>query len=53
LSAGLVALPQQLQVVWLEARMLGNSRQHLWSDFLAVMEGENEIWPAIASKLSM
>jgi hypothetical protein len=48
-----VALTQALQVVWLEARMLGNARQHLWPDFLAVMEGENEIWPAIAGQRSM
>ena len=44
---------QALQVVWLEARMLGNSRQHLRPDILAVMEGENEIRPAIAGERSV
>jgi len=48
-----IVLTQALQVVWLQARMLGNSRQHLWPDFLAVMEGENEIWPAVAGQRSM
>ncbi len=26
--------------------MLGDSRQHLWSDFLAVMKGKHKIRPA-------
>jgi hypothetical protein len=54
LNAGLgVALVGMLQILRFETRMLGNSRQHLWPDLLAVVEGENEIRPAIAGERPM
>jgi hypothetical protein len=30
--------------------MFCNARQHFWADFVAIMEGENKIGPAIVGK---
>lgn len=36
-----------------EPGYLGEFREHLWADFLAVMEGEPNLWPARADKCSV
>jgi hypothetical protein len=41
------------QVAGRQARGLGDTGQHLWSDFIAIMEGEYNIRPAIPRKRSM
>jgi len=38
-----------LQIGGLEARVLGDTSEHLWPNFFRVMERENEIRPAIAA----
>jgi len=37
----------------LQASMLGDARKHLWTDFFAIVKGENKIRPAFASKRAM
>ena len=47
LTAGLGV--DALQVLWRDARVLGDSGEHLWPDFIGVMERENEIRPTVAA----
>ena len=51
LTAGLGV--DMLQVLWREPRVLGDSSEHLWTDFIGVMEREDEIGPTVAAKSSM
>jgi hypothetical protein len=37
-----------LKIARLQTGMLSNPREHSWSNFLAVMEGENKIDPSFA-----
>jgi hypothetical protein len=54
LNAGLGGVQANvLQVVWREAGMFGNPRQHFGPDFLAVVEGEYKIRPAFAGQRLM
>src|SRR5690606_1250 len=39
-----------LQVLWLEPRMLCNAGEHPWSDFVPVMESEDEVLPLAATQ---
>ena len=38
------------QVLWFEAGVFGNSRQHLWPDLVFVMESEDHIRPTRPEK---
>ena len=39
-----------LEVFWREPRVLGDSRQHPWTDLFAVVKREDEIGPALAGQ---
>ena len=42
-----------LQVFWLDARVLRDPSQHLWSNFLSVVKCEDEIRVTIPAKRAM
>ena len=35
--------PDNLEILWSQPRMLGDSRHHPWPNFLIVMKGKHEI----------
>ena len=36
----------RLQIFGAKTGTLGDAREHLWTEFVVVVEGEYEIWPA-------
>ena len=49
----LVRQPSLSKVVGAEASVPGNPREHSWPDLLRVMEGEDEISPAVTAQGSV
>jgi len=47
------SIDQHLQISLLQAGVLGDAGQHVWPNFLSVVEGKHEIRPAIAPKRAM
>lgn len=52
-SAATAQLDGGSEIAWLETGLLGDSRQHSRPDFLAVVESEGDVWPAVALQHSM
>ena len=48
-----VTVSRALQVLRFQARVLGDSSQHAWPKFFAVMEGEHKVGPCFSSKGAM
>ena len=48
-----VTVPGALQVFRFQARELGDSSQHAWPKFFAVMEGEHKVGPFFSGKGAM
>jgi hypothetical protein len=42
--------PSNLEVFWRKSRVLGDSRQHPWTDLFTVVKREDEIGPALAGQ---
>lgn len=42
-----------LQVLGLEAGVLGDAREHAWAKLFAIVEGEHEIGPTLARQSAM
>jgi hypothetical protein len=45
-----VSIADSLQIFGSETGMFGNARQHSWAEFVAIVKGEYEIGPTLASK---
>jgi hypothetical protein len=37
------------QIIGLQPSVFGNTRKHLWTDFIAIVKGKHEIGPAVTS----
>ena len=48
-----VTVPRALQVFRFQTRMFGDSSQHAWPKFFAVMEGEHKVGPCFSGKGAM
>jgi len=47
------AIRDSLQIAWGKAGMLGDASKHLGTDFVAVVECEDKIWPPVAGERTM
>ena len=48
-----VTVSSALQVFRFQARVLGNSSQHPWAKFFAIVEGEHKVGPCFSGKCAM